>query len=67
MNKQEAKRDFVFNYLVYVPRGDEPALAEAWNNYTDSLCKSGHITPKQYSTWTHPRFSSEDWLCALGK
>lgn len=33
---------------------DKPALREAWNNYTDHLCKSGVITLKQYETWTNP-------------
>jgi len=33
---------------------DKPMRAEAWNNYTDSLCKERRITSRQYSTWTHP-------------
>ena len=33
---------------------DLPGRCEAWNNWTDSLCKSGQITPHQYETWTHP-------------
>ncbi len=38
------------------PRGpDRPRRAEAWNNYTDELCKDGQITLKQYESWTHPR------------
>lgn len=35
-------------------RKDVPMLREAWNNYTDSLCKDGRITPRQYDTWTNP-------------
>jgi hypothetical protein len=34
---------------------DVPALREAWNNYTDELCKSGQITSRQYETWLCPR------------
>lgn len=28
---------------------DGPALAESWNNYTDSLCKDGELTGLQYN------------------
>jgi hypothetical protein len=34
---------------------DWPARSEAWNNYTDMLCKSGEISPRQYNTWVSPR------------
>lgn len=27
---------------------DEPALSEAWNDYTDGLCKDGELTDLQY-------------------
>jgi hypothetical protein len=33
---------------------DWPARREAWNNFTDYLQKAGHITARQYETWTHP-------------
>lgn len=33
---------------------DKPARSEAWNNWTDSLAKSGEITLRQYETWTNP-------------
>ena len=33
---------------------DKPARAEAWNNFTDSLCEDGQITNKQYNNWTNP-------------
>lgn len=33
---------------------DKPMRAEAWNNWTDSLCKQGLITLRQYESWTHP-------------
>ena len=33
---------------------DKVARSEAWNNYTDSLCKEGLISSKQYHNWTNP-------------
>lgn len=33
---------------------DRPMRAEAWNNFTDALCKERRITMRQYETWTHP-------------
>lgn len=33
---------------------DKIARREAWNNFTDSLCKDGQITLKQYETWDNP-------------
>ena len=33
---------------------DKPALREAWNNFTDSLCRDDLITERQYETWANP-------------
>ena len=33
---------------------DEVARSEAWNNWTDALCKSHKISDWQYENWTHP-------------
>ena len=33
---------------------DVTAKREAWNNFTDSLCKDGLITDRQYDTWGNP-------------
>ena len=33
---------------------DTIARNEAWNNWTDILCKDRQITPKQYDTWMSP-------------
>jgi hypothetical protein len=33
---------------------DKVARDQAWNNFTDSLCKGGRITLHQYETWTSP-------------
>lgn len=35
-------------------RIDVPARQEAWNNFTDYLCKDGQITRKQYDNWCLP-------------
>lgn len=58
MTKQQVLREFKaytrgqFNR----PDGsvDKDARVEAWNNYTDALCKDGQITDRQYSTWVNP-------------
>lgn len=31
-----------------IPKDDAPALAESWNDYTDSLCKDGALCDLQY-------------------
>ena len=31
---------------------DECARREAWNNWTDHLCKSGQISDWQYENWS---------------
>jgi len=33
---------------------DIPARSEAFNNWTDALCKNGEISEWQYNNWTHP-------------
>jgi hypothetical protein len=32
---------------------DIPARCEAWNNWTDALCKDEQISDWQYSNWSH--------------
>lgn len=44
LKESEAKRGYV----------DDSARREAWNNYTDALCKGGSITLRQYETWSNP-------------
>lgn len=63
MTKQEAWERFQEEVLPIIERTeqrqsgrkDRPLRAEEWNNFTDSLCKDGQITLKQYESWTHPR------------
>jgi len=33
---------------------DGPMRREAWNNWTDMLCKSGVISDWQYENWSQP-------------
>jgi hypothetical protein len=33
---------------------DMPARREAWNNWTDSMCKDEQISDWQYMNWGHP-------------
>jgi hypothetical protein len=33
---------------------DIPARSEAFNNWTDDLCKNNEISEWQYNNWTHP-------------
>lgn len=58
MNKQQAIADFKENVLPHVierfGKDDKPAISEAWNDYTDMLCKDRQITQKQYSNWSNP-------------
>jgi hypothetical protein len=58
MTKQDALRDYntrIKPYVVarYGPQ-DKPALRQAWNDYTDQLCKAGKITQRQYERWIGP-------------
>ncbi len=32
---------------------DEPAISEAFNNWTDMLCKDGEIHAEQYDSYTY--------------
>lgn len=41
-------------YPDQFPRGDVIAKREFFNDYTDSLCKEGDITLKQYESWSNP-------------
>ena len=60
MNKLQAiecfKESHGSEFIRQCQKTDKPQLREAWNNFTDGLCKSGQITMRQYETWTHPKF-----------
>jgi hypothetical protein len=58
---QDAVNEFTNLILPMVQRAHEqdgepdiPARCEAWNNWTDSLCKSRIISDWQYENWSHP-------------
>ena len=58
MTKVEAVKVFrtLFSNLLATKgkNRDQPAIDQAWNDWTDSLCKDNSITAKQYESWTHP-------------
>lgn len=61
MTKRQALAEFRSEILPAVRqqfeqdgRRDLPARREAWNIYTDALCKGRQITLKQYESWTGP-------------
>lgn len=57
MTKREAVREFreLFSSLLIQGKNrDQPAIDQAWNDWTDGLCKDKQITQKQYDTWEHP-------------
>jgi hypothetical protein len=61
MTRREALTEFKRTILPLVQARherngviDRPARREAWNNWTDALCKEGRITMKQYETWAAP-------------
>ena len=57
--KAQALSQFRYNWKVAVSlcphlKNDVIAKRENWNNFTDSLCKEGYITDKQYINWSNP-------------
>jgi len=44
----------MFREIDNSPKGDVVRRREAWNNFTDYLCKDRQITERQYDTWTNP-------------
>ncbi len=56
MTKRQAKEAFAAAYGSTREewRNDKPALRQAWNDYTDRLCKDGQITQRQYDMWLNP-------------
>ena len=58
MTKKEAlaefKRDVLPAVIQRYGKNDVPAKCEAWNDWTDALCKERRITSSQYSTWANP-------------
>ena len=61
MTKKEFMEIFKTEYMPYIISKesemgfkDIPLRRETFNNVTDSYCKDGIITEKQYENWTNP-------------
>ena len=55
MTKTEAVKMFRELYKRWGGRRADPiAKRTEWNDWTDSLCKDGLITLKQYENWGQP-------------
>lgn len=52
LTKKQALQMFLESYVG--PRGDVVMKREAWNNFTDALCKDRQITDRQYAAWANP-------------
>ena len=54
MTKKEAVKEFRNLFAELFTKKDRPAIDQAWNDWTDGLCKDKQITQKQYDTGVHP-------------
>ncbi len=58
MNKAQFDSIFKEEYADFINRckkeRDKVALRTAYNDFTDYMCKSGHITDKQYINFAYP-------------
>ncbi|MCK4462881.1 MAG: hypothetical protein KAU58_01060 [Candidatus Omnitrophica bacterium] len=58
MTEQEAvarfKKDVYPLIVKYYGEDDVIAMREAFNNYTDMMCKNGEITLEMYETMDNP-------------
>lgn len=52
MTKKEALA--MFKEMYHISKTDSIANRENFHNFTDSLCKDGDITLKQYENWSNP-------------
>ena len=52
LTKQQALR--VFKQFYSISKTDSIMNRLEWSYYTDSLCKDGRITLKQYENWSNP-------------
>jgi len=53
MTKKQALQLFKKFIKIKIPKGDKPALCEAWNNYVDGLQKDKQITIKRTAGAIH--------------
>jgi hypothetical protein len=54
MTYENAVDTFTADFLPSIPADDSIMQREAFNNWTDSLCKDGQITIYQYENWDNP-------------
>tara|TARA_R100000781_G_scaffold90541_1_gene55984 strand:+ start:342 stop:509 length:168 start_codon:yes stop_codon:yes gene_type:complete len=52
LTKKEVLKMFRESFTI--SKTDSIANREAFHNFTDSLCKGGEITLKQYENWSNP-------------
>jgi hypothetical protein len=59
MTKSQAinlfKREILPEVIKKYGKNDLPAIRTAFNDFTDTLCKNGDLTPLQYATITLTR------------
>ena len=55
VTKEEAVREFKTFYAhLYINKVDYWEAQQQWSFFTDSLCREGRITLKQYQSWSTP-------------
>lgn len=42
--------------LKDVPKSDKPMRLQEWHYLTDTYCKQGDISSRQYNSWTVPNW-----------
>lgn len=56
MTLREARKHFrqhlAPNVITLYGKNDTAAMNQAFNDWTDQLCKEGIITERQYNNWT---------------
>ena len=56
ITKKEAEKIFKEDFLAGLNKKDKTLIRTTWNDFTDTLCKDGQISEKQYNNWGYPRF-----------
>ena len=56
MTKKQAELFFKEETILDLDKKDKILIRTTWNDFTDSLCKDGQISEKQYNNWDYPRF-----------
>ena len=52
LTKKQVLKLFKDSFIIL--KNDSIANRENFHNFTDSLCKNGRITLKQYENWSNP-------------